>query len=57
MVKPSVLVTRRWPASVEAQLQNRFDVVLNKGDRPLTQSDLKEAVKLMTRSFQRSLIV
>ena len=45
MVKPSVLVTRRWPASVEAQLQNRFDVVLNKGDRPLTQSDLKEAVK------------
>ena len=36
MFKPKVLVPRRWPASVEAQLAEKFDVVLNRDDVPLT---------------------
>ncbi|MEX3011455.1 2-hydroxyacid dehydrogenase [Hoeflea sp. TYP-13] len=45
MVKPSVLVTRRWPAAVEAQLTENFDAVLNAGDKPLTPAEIREALK------------
>ncbi len=43
MTKPSVLVTRRWPEAVEAQLKRDYDVTLSKADRPLTPSEFREA--------------
>lgn len=39
-----VLVTRRWPETVERALQERFDVVLNSADRPLSQTELVQAM-------------
>ena len=45
MLKTSVLVTRRRPADVEAKIQNLFDVVLDKGGKLLTHTDMKEAIK------------
>lgn len=39
-----VLVTRRWPAEVEQALAERFDVVLNDSDQPLSQADLAAAM-------------
>lgn len=44
VAKPRVLVTRRWPAAVEAQLAERFDTVLNTGDQPLSVEDLRAAL-------------
>ncbi len=43
MSKPRVVVTRRWPEEVEAQLTEHFDVQLNPDDRPMTAEALKEA--------------
>lgn len=45
MVKPSVLVTRRWPQAVEAQLSRDYDVTLNRADKPLSPADLRDALK------------
>ncbi|NOD89733.1 MULTISPECIES: D-glycerate dehydrogenase [unclassified Ruegeria] len=45
MVKPSVLVTRRWPAAVEAQLAENYNTVLNTGDKPLSPSEIRQALK------------
>ncbi|MEM9524742.1 MAG: D-glycerate dehydrogenase [Pseudomonadota bacterium] len=45
MVNPTVLVTRRWPEAVEAQLAANYDVVLNRSDRPLTQDEFREAIQ------------
>ena len=45
MVKPSVLVTRRWPEAVEAQLAQDYDVVLNTADKPLSPSDFRDALR------------
>ncbi|MFW8594080.1 2-hydroxyacid dehydrogenase [Cribrihabitans neustonicus] len=45
MAKPKVLVTRRWPAAVEARLAERFDTVLNSGDVPLSEAELRAAVQ------------
>ena len=45
MAKPSVLVTRRWPAAVEAQLAAHYDVELNRSDRPLTAAEFREAIQ------------
>ena len=39
-----ILVTRSWPTGVERALQQRFDVVLNDGDTPLSQTDLARAM-------------
>jgi lactate dehydrogenase-like 2-hydroxyacid dehydrogenase len=39
-----VLVTRRWPAAVEAVLEERFDVVLNADDVPMSRSELAAAL-------------
>jgi len=39
-----ILVTRRWPEEVERALQDRFDVVLNSTDTPLTGADLARAM-------------
>lgn len=44
MARPKVLVTRRWPAAVEARLSEHFDTVLNTGDRPLTPEEFKMAL-------------
>lgn len=43
MFKPKVLVTRRWPAVVEAALCEKFDVVLNRGDVPLFSHEFRQA--------------
>ncbi len=45
MVKPSVLVTRRWPAAVEQKLAANYDVQLNRTDRPLTAAEFREAIQ------------
>jgi len=34
MSKPKVIVTRKWPAEVEAQLKSLYDVQLNESDVP-----------------------
>ncbi|WP_424988593.1 2-hydroxyacid dehydrogenase [Microbulbifer sp. S227A] len=44
MKKPKVLVTRRWPEAVEAQLSQHFDTVLNRSDTPMTPEDFKAAL-------------
>lgn len=45
MAKPSVLVTRRWPAAVEARLSEEYNAVLNTGDKPMSPADIREALK------------
>lgn len=45
MSKPKVLITRKWPASVEAKLTELYDVTLNKTDRPLTAEEFKAALQ------------
>ncbi|WP_299989885.1 D-glycerate dehydrogenase [uncultured Ruegeria sp.] len=45
MVKPSVLVTRRWPAAVEAQLTENYNAVLNTGDKPMSPAEIRDALK------------
>ncbi|MEM6760304.1 MAG: D-glycerate dehydrogenase [Pseudomonadota bacterium] len=45
MVKPSVLVTRRWPAAVEDRLAADYDVHLNRSDRPLTPAEFRAAIQ------------
>lgn len=45
MIKPSVLVTRRWPEAVEARLMDHYEVTLNRADRPLTPTDFREALQ------------
>ena len=44
MIKPKVIVTRRWPAAVEAALAESFDVAFNRSDRALTRPELREAM-------------
>src|SRR4026207_1860226 len=43
--KPLVIVTRKLPDSVELRTPGPFDTRLNPDDRPMTQSQLAEAVK------------
>ncbi|MCV2449462.1 2-hydroxyacid dehydrogenase [Paracoccus sp. DMF] len=45
MAKPRVLVTRRWPAAVEARLAEAFDVRLNTADKPLAPEDFRAAMR------------
>jgi lactate dehydrogenase-like 2-hydroxyacid dehydrogenase len=42
--KPRVVLTRRWPAEVEAELAARFEVVLNLTDTPLDAAQLQRAL-------------
>jgi lactate dehydrogenase-like 2-hydroxyacid dehydrogenase len=44
MTKPRVICTRKWPGSVEAELQARFDVVMNEADVAMTTVELKDAL-------------
>ena len=43
MSKPKVLVTRRWPQAVEAQMAAVFDLDLNLADQPMSLADLRDA--------------
>ena len=45
MSKPKVIVTRKWPAEVEAELKALYDVQLNQSDIPLTADELKLALQ------------
>ncbi|MFC0202212.1 2-hydroxyacid dehydrogenase [Paracoccus rhizosphaerae] len=45
MAKPRVLVTRRWPAAVEARLSEIFDAQLNLGDKPLLPEEFRTAIR------------
>ena len=40
-----VLVTRKWPSTVEKKLQENFDATLSIDDTPLSEHDLIEAMK------------
>lgn len=44
-VKPTVLVTRRWPDAVEAKIAENYNAVLNRDDKPLAPAELREAMK------------
>ena len=46
-MKPRILVTRRWPAAVEARLTEHFDAVLNTGDKPLSLKEFRTATILI----------
>ncbi|WP_457584176.1 2-hydroxyacid dehydrogenase [Ensifer canadensis] len=43
--KPRILVTRRWPEAVERVLSERFDVVLNEKDVPMSADQLAQALR------------
>ena len=43
-MQPRVLLTRRWPAAVEAVLAERFAVELNTDDVPMTAAQLADAL-------------
>lgn len=45
MAKPKVLVTRRWPAAVEATLSETFDVVLSNNDVALKPNEFRQAFR------------
>lgn len=44
MNKPKILVTRRWPAAVEAKLDELFDPVFNGEDIPLSIDQIRSAM-------------
>src|SRR5271165_3930889 len=44
--KPLVVVTRKLPDSVETRMCELFDTRLNLDDKPMSQTDLAEAVKV-----------
>ena len=45
MQKFKILVTRKWPKKVEESLVATFDTTLNVEDKPLSESELIEAMK------------
>jgi glyoxylate reductase len=45
MVKPRIVVTRRWPEAVEGVLAERFDAVLNRSDEAMSAEDLQNALR------------
>jgi len=44
MSKPIVVLTRRWPASVEETLRGLFDLRVNLADEPWSRAELREAL-------------
>jgi lactate dehydrogenase-like 2-hydroxyacid dehydrogenase len=42
--KPKVLVTRRWPAAVEARMAEQFDAEFNTADIPMSRAELRVAL-------------
>lgn len=45
MSKPKVLISRRWPATVEAKLQELFDTTLNSDDHPMSADEFRTALQ------------
>lgn len=45
MAKPKVVVTRKLPPSVEAEITERFDAHLNANDVAMTPGQIAEAMK------------
>ncbi|WP_426992914.1 2-hydroxyacid dehydrogenase [Methylomonas sp. CM2] len=45
MPKPKVLISRRWPAGVEAKLLSLYDATLNPEDRPLDTDAFRGAMQ------------
>lgn len=45
MNKPKIVVTRQWPAAIEAKLMDLYDVQLNPTDKSMTVDELKRAMK------------
>jgi lactate dehydrogenase-like 2-hydroxyacid dehydrogenase len=43
--RPTLLVTRRWPAAAERALAERFDVTLNDSDAPMGTEAIAEALR------------
>jgi glyoxylate reductase len=44
--KPLVIVTRKLPDAIETRMRELFDARLNLDDKPMTQAELVEAVKI-----------
>ena len=44
MSKLKVIVSRAWPAEVEATLKEKYDVQLNENDVAMTKEEMKEAL-------------
>ncbi len=44
MSKPKVIVTRRWPEAVEEALREHFDVEVRVDDKPMSKSELMDAL-------------
>ncbi|HJV27257.1 MAG TPA: D-glycerate dehydrogenase [Aromatoleum sp.] len=44
MSRPRIVLTRRWPAAVEQRLAERYEVVLNEDDHPLSPDELRDAL-------------
>ncbi len=44
MSKAKILITRKWPASVEAELQKHYDVQCNDSDVAMTVDELRAAL-------------
>ena len=44
MAKPRVLVTRRWPAAVEARLAQDYEAEFNRSDTPLDAGQIRDAL-------------
>ena len=42
--RPRVVLTRRWPAAVEAVLGESYEVVLNDSDTPFSTEELQDAL-------------
>ena len=45
MTKPKVLLTRKWPESVEAAAAELFDVTFNPEDRPVDRAGMRAALE------------
>ena len=45
MKRRKVILTRRWPAAVEAVLQEKFDAELNRDDHPFSTEELADALR------------
>ena len=45
MAEPRVIVTRKWPAEVEAELKANYDVQLNEQDIAMTAEQLQDALR------------
>lgn len=45
MAKPKVLLTRRWPESVESAAAELFEVTFSPEDRPMSRAEMRSALE------------